>query len=384
MATDFLDFLPLTAETISTIRARLNVDANAGVAPDEPGYLDTTEGGFFYDLTQAPALEAERLWDFLATEVVAAAFVQAAWGSYLDLHGEQLGVERKDESRATGSVTFTAPAGTVIPRGTQVAQPSPSTDADEVIFETTADATVAATSVTVGVQALVPGPQANIAANQITLLVTPIAGVTAVTNATPTSGGEDVETDESYQRRLLLEWQSPGTGGNVAQYERWALAWPGVGYVKVNPAFSGGWTVQVVIADTDRNPSSSATVTALKQWLDPGDGTGMGEAPVGANVTVVTVTNVTVPVSATVTFEPGFSLDGANGTVARRAEIEAAIKSYIDELGPGDDVLRARVQSMFFTVPGVLDVASVALNGVQANFVVGDTQVALTGTVTLT
>lgn len=389
--TDFLDFLPLAQETIEAIRARLDADANAGVAPSERGYMDMTEGGFGFDLTQPPALEAERLWDFLATEVVSAMFVQSAWGPYLDEHGEMLGVPRKDAVKATGEVTFTGINGTFIGTGTQVAQPATEPDADPVEFLTIEDGVIAGGSLTLAVEAAEEGHVGNVAAAQITFPITAINGLTSITNAAATSGGAEVESDERYQERLLLEWRSPGAAGNKASYERWALAWPGVGYVTVYPATDAAGNpdpnhVRVVIADVDRNPSSATVVNELKAFLDPGDGTGEGEAPIGATVHVQTVVAQAVPVVAEVHFESGYSLDGTGGTVPIGDAIKAVVLEYINGLAPGEDVILAKVESLFFRVTGVADVRNVTLNGVAANFAISAQQVATvtTGQITLT
>jgi uncharacterized phage protein gp47/JayE len=382
----------LTAETVDSIRARMDLDANAGMEPTDPGYLDLTEGGFYFDLTQAPVLEAARLWDFMATEVVAAMFVQGAWGEYLDMHGEMLGVERKDEVKATGEVTFTGDAGTLIATDTEVAEPTEDPDADPVTFVTVESGTIPGDpeadppitdSITLRVEAVEPGPEGNVAVGQVSFLLSPIDGIEAVNNASGITGGADVESDEAYQARLLLEWRSPGAAGNVADYERWALAYPGVGFVTVEAVWAGAWTVRLVVTDPERNPASAEVVTGLKALLDPGDGTGEGLAPVGANVTVATVIPVTINAEATVTFENGYSLDGASGTVALSDVIESAVQDYLNSLPPGEDVVAAKVESLFFRIAGIYDVSAVKLNGFAANFIVGPEQVAQGGDVTL-
>jgi hypothetical protein len=68
---EFIDFLPLYVETTDTIRARIDADVNAGVDPSDPAFVDTTEGGMFYDASQPIILEIERLWDALSAEVPA-------------------------------------------------------------------------------------------------------------------------------------------------------------------------------------------------------------------------------------------------------------------------------------------------------------------------
>lgn len=150
MADDFLSFLPVTEEDADSVRARFDSDANAGLGPTDPGFLDTTVGGFYWDLTQPCVLECVRLWDLLGTEVVAAAFPGTAWGDYLDSHGETVGLLRRDEAASRGIVLFVGNFGLLIPEGTEVAtvQPDPSAQTDPVVFTTDVSISLAA----------VPGP----------------------------------------------------------------------------------------------------------------------------------------------------------------------------------------------------------------------------------
>ena len=76
---DILDFTPVYQEDAASIRARLDADANAGFALDDPSWMDTREGTFYYDVTQVAVLEFARIWDALSVEVPAAAFV--SWSS---------------------------------------------------------------------------------------------------------------------------------------------------------------------------------------------------------------------------------------------------------------------------------------------------------------
>jgi uncharacterized phage protein gp47/JayE len=270
----WFDWIPLVSETIDSIRARLNADANAGVSPSDPDYIDTTEGGYFWDATQAPALEIERLWDFLATEVVAAMFVTFAWGDYLDAHGEVLGVPRKDPVNATGTVTFTGTSGTIVGTGTQVAAPAASEDTDPITFETTAFGTVTSGTLTLPVQAIESGTGGNVAAGQVTLPLTDLPGITGITNDAAITGGADEESDEAYRTRLLLEYSAARPTGTRADYERWSLAYPGVGFVTVEPetALDGSpspGAVRVTITDTEHDPVSDAILNGLQDQLDP-------------------------------------------------------------------------------------------------------------------
>src|SRR4051812_26393531 len=106
MPDSLLNFLPVVAEDADSVRGRYDADANAGLDPADPAFVDTTEGGFYWDLTQGSVLENVRLWDFLGTEMVAAMFPGTAWGDYLDLHGETINLPRLDEVEATAQVLF--------------------------------------------------------------------------------------------------------------------------------------------------------------------------------------------------------------------------------------------------------------------------------------
>lgn len=588
-----LDFEPLRVETAATIRARIDADVNAGIDPQDAAFIDTTEGGLYWDLTQAPVLEIERLWDFAATVMPAAVFPAFSWGEYLDAHAQTVGLERKEETPATGQVFFSGTPGTLVGTGTQVAATQTDPDVDPPTFLTTESAvlgatpaptaftatpgagsgilrpatyyyyatailaagetiasaeisavipaqflsaptglagtafttggtlatgtyfykvtalnangeTVASTEISravtgptgrvdltwsavpgassyriyrgtatnaenvfyssatnsfsdtnaassagappgantaqnghvalawaavtgatgykiyrstapgnevlirtlgavttyddlgtdalgtampptnlVDIQAVDAGVEGNVAAGTITELLSAVSGVTAVSNPVATSGGADVEGDDALRDRILLEYSSPGGAGNIGDYQRWALAYEGVGYATVEPLWAGTGTVRVTVTDSQNNPVSAAIVAGLQAQLDPVAGQGHGLAPVGAIVTVATPTALTVTPSATLTLASGYSLDGTSGTIAVRSDVVAALGAYIDSLPPGDDVILAHLIGQFFEVDGVVDVANVQINGSPTNLVVSATQVATMGTPTL-
>lgn len=137
------DFLPLFDETTETIRARLDNDVNAGLTVGDVRWVDTREGSFYYDVTQPVVLEIARLWDSLSTEMPAAAFVEFAWGEYLDYHAAVFNLSRKPAVAATGTVLFTGDAGAFVSAGTVVATDSPN-DGDVLEFTTTASGTLSA------------------------------------------------------------------------------------------------------------------------------------------------------------------------------------------------------------------------------------------------
>lgn len=384
---DPVDLTPVFQETIDRIRARVMADANAGLSPADPAFLDTTPGGFFYDITGAVLLEIERLWDAVGSEMVAAMFPAYAWGTFLDEHALTVGLLRKDAVAAVGTVTFTGTVGQFIGTGAQVQTIQPSPDSAPVVYATTAPATVGGGgTVDVPVQAVTAGTSGNVAAASVTVVASPLGGITAVSNAAAMTGGADVETDEALRSRVLIAYQGTLGSGTVTDYLSWALAFPGVGFAKVDALWSGAGTVRVLVTDATNRPVPGSLVTALQNLLDPVSGMGRGLAPIGAIVTVATPTTLTANISAVITPRTGYSLDGTSGTIAMRADLTAAVQAYVNSLAAGESVVVAHVIAALFENPGVLDVAAatVLINTVNANLAVGATQIAVPGTVTFT
>jgi uncharacterized phage protein gp47/JayE len=106
---------------------------------------------------------------------------------------------------------------------------------------------------------------------------------------------------------------------------------------------------------------------------------GEGKAPIGAAVTVVAATAVQINVTATLTIAPGY--DAASVKAAVEANIDAYIKSLA--FAQDNDVLYSRVGNAIIDTVGVQDYSGLLVNGGTANVVIGDTEVAVKGVITL-
>lgn len=287
---DLTRFLRIREETLDTIIARLDADVNAGVAPDDDAFIDTTEGTWYADLRTAFALECERLWDMASKDTIAASMVEFAWGDYLDAHGASINLPRNDETTAVGEVTFTGAEGVIIGSGTEVSTVQQNADEDAIGFVTTAGGTIpVGGTLTLPVVAVDAGAAGNIPANAISLLMSPITGVTAVTNALACTDGSDVEGDEEYRDRIKLEWSASRGGGSVADYVAWSLDYDGVGFVRVTPLWLGAGTVRITITDVENNPCSAGVVEGLQAALDPYDALTAVNGDQSGPVTTLTV-----------------------------------------------------------------------------------------------
>lgn len=254
---------------------------------------------------------------------------------------------------------------------------------------TLATAAVSAVNTTNAVNIAVAGADVglnyNAAIGALSVLVDPITGVTSVTNALAISGGSDRETDTEYASRLLEAVQSPTGQGNKGDYKQWAQSVLGVTNATVIPLASGNNTVTIVLTGPNNSAVTAAKVAEVQALIDPninGDGSGLG--PIGAVVTIATVTNLSVTLSATIVHETGYTLDGTSSTSATRQVITDAVTKYFRSVAPGATVRWTEVVAAIIYSLGVADASSVLINGVTTNIVLTSTQVANLTTVTLT
>lgn len=174
------------ADIIAEMNSRAKSVFGAGVNLSEYSPL-----GMFFKVV---AFSMAVIWQ-LAEYVYYGAYKDTAEGYQLDGVCQYIGITRKPASYATGTVTFTGTEGTVIPLQFLV-----STGTYQ--FWTQQIATIpSGGTVDVPIRAIELGNTSNVLSNTITTIVNPLTGVTAVTNALGTTGGADVETDESLRAR---------------------------------------------------------------------------------------------------------------------------------------------------------------------------------------
>lgn len=207
--------------------------------------------------------------------------------------------------------------------------------------------------------------------------ITFIQGLAAATMSTTLVPARDEETDEELRTRYFEALNQKSFGGNISDYRTKVEAISGVGGVQIYPVWGGGGTVKLSIVDPTYSPCSSEFVASVQDKIDPenseGDsGVGLGIAPIGHKVTVVTPSEVSIDISATVTLQPGHTLSQVQGP------IKDALKEYIQSLREdwdhADDmnryfcsVLVARVSSAIISAAGVINVTNVKLNGAAAD-----------------
>lgn len=230
--------------------------------------------------------------------------------------------------------------------------------------------------------------------------ILPISTIPGLTSAQITDilvPGDDTETDGEFRERIIEALNERPFGGNIASYRQYVLGLDGVGAVQVYPTWNGGGTVKLSVLGADWLPASSELVENVQNAVDPppNQGLGLGMAPIGAQVTAVAPTELTVNVSAALTLQSGYQI----GQVQQ--PIEEAIEAYLltvrkewdtntstTGVAYAADVYLARITAAIVGVAGVVNATNVQLNGGTADLVLTENgttqQVPVIGTVTLT
>ena len=190
-----------------------------------------------------------------------------------------------------------------------------------------------------------------------------------MTNITEFTGGYDEESDSELLERYLERVSRPNVSGNKYHYIEWAKEVSGVGDASVIPLWNGPGTVKVVIVDSLNQPADDDLIAAVSEHIET-------LRPIGAKVTVVSASELTITVSVnvsnTVTDEMTESISDA---VKNYLSKEALVKGYISY---------AKIGSIILAVDGVEDYSSLRVNSGTSNITIADGAVPVLGSVSVT
>ena len=358
--------------------------------------LDKREGSLIYTALAPVAWYLEGLALNLA-QMQAASYVGTATGKDLDYYVANRGLTRVLATPAVRQGLFNA----VIPSGSVFKTVN---GADSVLF-TSGDLVSSSDSVWVyEMTCQTAGEIGNSYTGQI-IPVTAIPNLTSASIGGIITMGTDEETDEALRTRFFASLGSAPYGGNISEYRQAILAVPGVGGVQIYPAntYQGGGTVLCSIIDDDYSPATPALVATVQEAICPPDNgqntpsqNGYGIAPIGAAVTITAATQLTVNISATVTFASGI----VDGATTYHDDIVHAIEEYFSDVAKTWDnaiqnnrisysviIYAARVVYAILTVPEVVNVSSLMINGQSGDLALTETsalqQIPVLGTVTI-
>ena len=339
-----------------------------------PNDVDKREGSIIYDALAPSAAEMAQMYMEIAINENLA-YADTASGEYLRRRTAEQGVPYKEatKSRRLGEFYGSSETPVDIPIGSRWAI------GDQKY-------------VSISKQALgkfvLDCETAGVAGNQQFGALLPLEYVEGVVRAELTDvlvPGEDEETDEALRARYFTEVNEPSFGGNVADYKMKINGLDGVGGTKVFPGWQGGGTVKCTIIASDYGAPSAALVNEVQTVIDPEQnaGEGLGLAPIGHTVTIMGAQDVAVDVSTTITLQSGYTL----GQV--ESEIVDVISAYLMTLRhawEAEQHLTVRVSQIdarILGVVGIADVDGTTLNGQPSNLELGNEEIPVLGTVTV-
>lgn len=363
------DYLQTADTTEEVIRSRLlsHVDDK----------VDKAEGSYVWDAHAPVAIELVFVRMALQ-RALELGFAQTTDLEHLVMRAAEHGVAQKKATKAIGTVKIIGKAGSIVPKGLQLAtEADADLDVKSVFFLTTKEMTIPDSGeVEVPIEAQDAGSSGNVAAGSIVVLAQSRKSISAVTNSSATTGGMDDEDYDSLLYRYLEKVRNPGTSGNIADYKQWATSVDGVGAAHVIPLWEGEGTVKVVIIDNNKKPANAEIVAAVQKYLSVDTGSGDRMAPIGATVTVVPATAKPINVQASLL------LDRDSGM--SKAEVEKNLKTkldaYLKKLAFQASTIRyARIGAIILEEEGVVDYNAYTLNGGMENISIADDEVALLG-----
>ncbi len=376
-----------------------------------PDDIDTSQGNIPWDFTRPSALEKAEFVEFTLNETIKLIFPQWSYDEWLDYHGEKVNCIRKPANPASGKLSVTGAVGTVIPSGYQFATPADLTAS--VIFETVESHVLEGEpdgngQVTneVDIRAVDGGLLGNVAADTIKLMVTPMNGISYITNHEAMTGGVEVEKDEDYVIRVLDAMRSGNsmTGCN-ADYIRWGKEVSAVGQVIVDPEWNDpslpehfhyvdqqgndrcAGAVRLIIIDSNGLPANQQILDSVYLHIAGTDDHDPARLmPVGAHLTVQAPTGIGVDIAATVLLD-----DGEDIAIVKKRFKEnltgywlqvgnEATNDYTEHTGY---IRWVQVGAVLAKTAGVKDYTGLTVNGGTSNIAITQTQYPVTGEVAL-
>lgn len=192
-------------------------------------------------------------------------------GDYLINLGANRSVTINEEKAAVCEVKFSLSQilnnVVSIPKGTLV------TAGDGIFFETQeyVEIAIGAVDITTTAVCQSTGTIGNgYAKGQINTLVEPIPYIASVTNITVSNGGEDIQSDEDFRKKIFLAPSGYSTAGPEDAYVYWVNEYSNlIGDIKVNTTDDD--TVQIIIIKKNGEIPDEEFIKGIKEFLENGN-----------------------------------------------------------------------------------------------------------------
>lgn len=331
-----------------------------------PDTIAKEENGWVSDLTLPTAIQKAELVQFQLTEAIRSIFPK--WTNvFLDEHAQMRGIARKPAEYASALLNITGTPGANLPQGFLFSTAA-GLDSAGILFSLDEPQTIPETGqLTCQATATEAGSRGNVAAETILLMVKPLKGITGVQNPAPSYGGFEQESDASLRQRILDYDQSQGLSfvGNIADYKRWALETAGVGSVKVVPADDDTGLVTLIVTDLNGGPAGAEVCSSVYDHIMRPHSPEDRLAPINAFLSVVPPETVEIQVSAQISLENGYTLDGV-----RNAFLLSA-RAYFKSAEAEKEIKYSEIGAALIQTDGVADYQKLLLNGDTKNIPIG-------------
>lgn len=316
-----------------------------------PKDIDLSAGNHAWNMTRPTALGMAEICEAILPRVLQQIIPGWSYGTYLDGHANSRNMPRREATPATGEITITGKAGTVIPSGSLFSTASVNGE-PSVDYAATATATIPAEGrVTIPVECTQSGIVGNTPEDTIVLVSSRVTGITSVTNADAVTGGTEMESDESLRARIDEADRSQGNSftGCPADYKRWATSVPGVGEATVISAQDDSGLVQIILTDTNGDPATKNLCTSVYNYIMRPSEPGQRLAPIGAVLAVSPPETIALSVKATVELTSSATIESVKAAYA------AKLTAYLPEAFGDEEIKYSRVWACLASTEGVND-----------------------------
>lgn len=333
-----------------------------------PDSFDKREGSVIYDALAPAAVELQLMYIELDI-ILGLTFADTAEGEYLDRRCAERGITRNSSTNAILKGVFT-PTSIQLDIGTEFSLD----DLNYTITKKIADGQYQLTCETAG-----------IIGNTMFGQLIPVDYIEGLETAELTEvliPGEDEESDDDLRTRYFESFDTKPYGGNIKDYIEKTNAIEGVGLTKVTPTWNGGGTVLLTITDSNYGKPSDTLVNKVQTEIDPNSGDGSGIAPIGHIVTVQGVIERRITISATVTYDEGFSFATLKETITQSME-EYLLSLRKQWASQTNSVVRiSQVETRLLGINGILDVSNTRINNSTSNLTCDKYEIPVLGGVT--
>ncbi len=332
--------------------------------------IDTREGSFTNDMVSPVSVELAKTYMDMNI-ILDIVFLKTTANEFLDRKTSDMGVYRKEGTRAIGTVKFYGSDRSIVPLGTIL------TTENGLKFETLGEVELSNGEATVDVEALEIGSESNLLVGVDLYLDEDLDNINYIKVYTEFKCGTDEESDEDLKERYIDYIRKNFTSGNPAHYVMWTKEVEGVGDCKVYPLWdkdngqNGNGSVKVVVCDSNMVGASSELTTKVFNHIE-------NNRPIGATVTVISAIEKSINISANIVLAAGYSVDEVKET------FNINLKNYLKSISFKDTYVSvARLGNLLLDTDGVIDYTNFKVNNGTINIPLEDDEVPISGTILL-